>query len=101
MPKLLLVAMALAMGTVLPIQAAVNANLRAGLASTATVATLVSFAGGTLVLAVAALCQPGGLTPLSELGRQPVWKLMGGPLGAAFLFGMTFLAPRIGLTALL
>jgi len=93
--------MALAMGAVLPLQAALNANLRAGLGSTSALATLVSFAGGTLVLLVATLSQPGSLAPLANLGQQPVWKLLGGPLGAAFLFGMTFLAPRLGLTTLL
>ncbi len=93
--------MALAMGAVLPLQAALNANLRAGLGSTSVLATLVSFAGGTLVLLVATLWQPAGLAPLANLGQQPAWKLLGGPLGAAFLFGMTFLAPRLGLTTLL
>jgi transporter family-2 protein len=101
MREALWMAMALVMGAVLPLQAMINANLRAGLATTATVATLVSFAGGTLVLALVALLQPGGLQPLAGLARQPAWTLLGGPLGAAFLFGMTFLAPRLGLTALL
>lgn len=93
--------MALAMGALLPLQTAANASLRSGLGSTATLATLVSFIGGTLVLAVASLLQPGGVAPLARLAQQPGWQLLGGPIGACFLFGMTFLAPRLGLTVLL
>lgn len=93
--------MALAMGAVLPLQAAVNATLRQGLGSSVTVAALVSFASGTLVLLGVAALQTGGLARLAGIGDQPWWTFAGGPLGAAFLFGMTLLAPRLGLTTLL
>jgi transporter family-2 protein len=93
--------MALLLGAVLPLQAAVNATLRQGLGSSVTVVALVSFATGTLVLLVVAALQTGGLASLSGIGSQRWWTLAGGPLGAAFLFGMTLLAPRLGLTTLL
>lgn len=89
---------ALALGAVLPLQASINANLRVGLSSTTTVATLVSFAAGTLVLLATSLLHSSGLRSLALLGEQRWWMLLGGPLGAAFLFGMTYLAPRLGLT---
>ena len=82
-------------------QAAANANLRAALASSITTVALISFIGGALVLLIAALLQPGALAPLVKVGEQPLLRLVGGPLGAAFIFGTTFLAPRLGLTALL
>lgn len=101
MRSFVLMLMALLMGAVLPLQAAINANLRAALASSITTVALISFIGGALVLLIAALLQPGALAPLVKVGEQPLWRLVGGPLGAAFIFGTTFLAPRLGLTALL
>lgn len=101
MRSFVLMLMALLMGAVLPLQAAINANLRAALASSITTVALISFIGGALVLLIAALLQPGALTPLVKVGDQPLWMLVSGPLGAAFIFGTTFLAPRLGLTALL
>lgn len=102
MRSFVLMLMALLMGAALPLQAAINANLRAALASSITTVALISFIGGALVLLIAALLQPGAaLAPLVKVGEQPLWRLVGGPLGAAFIFGTTFLAPRLGLTALL
>jgi transporter family-2 protein len=52
------------------------------------------------LLLVAAL-PGGGFRVLTGLAEQPLWKLSGGLMGALFIFGTTFLAPRIGLAALL
>jgi transporter family-2 protein len=92
---------ALLAGTFIPLQAAINGKLRMELASSATAAALVSFAIGTVVLALVACMQTGTLRSLSALPHQPMWKLLGGPLGAAFIFAMTFLTPRLGLASLL
>ena len=44
----------------------------------------------------------GGLgATLAALPSQPAWKFLGGFLGAAFVFGTVFLAPRIGLLSLI
>jgi len=101
MRSFLLMLTALLLGAALPLQAAINANLRTALVSSTTTVALISFAVGTLILLIAALLQPGALAPLLEIGQQPLWRLVGGPIGAAFIFGTTFLAPRLGMTALL
>lgn len=101
MRSFLLMLTALLLGAALPLQAAINANLRTALVSSTTTVALISFAIGTLILLIAALLQPGSLAPLLEIGQQPLWRLVGGPIGAAFIFGTTFLAPRLGMTALL
>jgi transporter family-2 protein len=92
---------ALLAGTVIPLQAAINGKLRLVLGSNATAAALVSFAVGTLVLLLAASLQAGALRSLGDLPQQPLWKLLGGPLGALFMFAVLFLTPRLGLAALL
>ena len=61
------------------------------------VAALISFSVGTVVLGIAAFARGGVGESLALLGQQPLWKLTGGMLGAAFVFGTVFLAPRIGL----
>lgn len=92
--------MAFGVGIAMSIQAAVNSQLASSIGANSVVAALVSFACGTLVLLVAALSK-GGLGPtLAALPSQPVWKFAGGFLGAAFVFGTVFLAPRIGLLSL-
>jgi transporter family-2 protein len=88
-------------GTAIPLQAAINSKLRLELGSSAIAAALVSFFVGTIVLFLAACTQAGALRSLSSLPQQPLWKLLGGPLGASFIFAVTFLTPRLGLAALL
>ncbi len=101
MPQLLLICMALMLGMILPLQAAINASLRNSLDASTAVAALISFGTGTAVLLCAVLLQGGAAVALSRLGKPSFWEFCGGPLGAMFLFGLTFLAPRLGLTVLL
>jgi transporter family-2 protein len=92
---------ALIAGTAMPLQTAINGKLRLALSSNTTAATLISFAIGTLVLLIVALLQNGTLRSVAEVSQQPLWKLLGGPLGVAFLFSVTFLSPRLGLASVL
>jgi transporter family-2 protein len=99
--SIILMFAALLAGTAIPLQAAINGKLRLELGSSAVAAALVSFLVGTIVLFLAACMQAGALRSLSSLPQQPLWKLLGGPLGAFFIFAVTFLTPRLGLAALL
>lgn len=88
-------------GIAVPLQTAINTRLRLSLDDSTTAASLISFATGTVVLLLITVLQPGA--PRLALGafQQPAWKLFGGPIGVAFVFGLTFLAPKIGLASLL
>jgi transporter family-2 protein len=101
--NLILLAMAFCVGIAMSVQAAVNSQLAHSLGANSVVAALVSFSCGTLVLLAVALVKGGpavlGAT-LTALPSQPLWKFAGGFLGAAFVFGTVFLAPRIGLLSL-
>ena len=88
-------------GLAVPLQTAINTRLRLDLASSATAATLISFATGTAVLLVIAALQPGGLRLAASAFQQSPWKLLGGPIGVAFVFGMVALAPKIGMASLI
>jgi transporter family-2 protein len=93
----LLFVLAFCVGIFISVQAAVNSQLAGALHANSVVAALISFSVGTVVLGIAAFARGGVGESLALLGQQPLWKLSGGMLGAAFVFGTVFLAPRIGL----
>lgn len=88
-------------GVAVPVQTAINTRLRLDLDSSASAATLISFATGAVLLLVIAAFQPGGLRLAASAFQQSPWKLLGGPIGVAFVFCMTVLAPKIGIAALI
>lgn len=94
-------AFAFVIGIVIPLQAAINNQLKQGLLGSTTLAALCSFATGTVALLLVAAAQGGPFRALAGVAEQPLWKLSGGVMGALFVFGTAFLAPRIGLAALL
>ncbi|MGH8853286.1 MAG: DMT family transporter [Telluria sp.] len=99
--NLIFFVMAFCVGVAMSVQAAVNTQLAASIGANSVVAAFVSFACGTIVLGGVALSR-GGLGPtFAALADQPAWKFAGGFLGAAFVFGTVFLAPRIGLLSLI
>lgn len=91
--------LALAVGTLLPLQAGINATLRTRLASPLQ-AALVSFAVGTVVLGAATL-----FTRAPWRGQRipgaPWWVWTGGLIGASYVFSAVVLARRLGATQLL
>jgi transporter family-2 protein len=89
--------LAFCVGIFISVQAAVNSQLAGALHANSVVAALISFSVGTVVLGIAAFARGGVGESLALIGQQPLWKLTGGMLGAAFVFGTVFLAPRIGL----
>ena len=94
-------ALAFAIGACIAIQAPVNNQLAVSLGGGPLMAALVSFLVGSLFLLVVALLGGGLPAAVAALPRQPLWKLSGGILGAAYLLGSVFLVPRIGLAGLL
>ncbi|GLH72887.1 hypothetical protein GETHLI_13890 [Geothrix limicola] len=98
---LLFLVMAFAIGLVIPLQSAINNALRNALGSGALLAAFISFAVGTLCLAVISALTGQPLHTLWGLPRIAWWQWLGGALGAFFVFGTTLLAPRIGLAAMI
>lgn len=91
---------ALLAGAVLPMQAAVNAQLRYVVGSSL-LAALVSFGMGTAALLVyaafARLTLPDGRAAL----QAPWWAWSGGLLGAFYVLTAILVAPRLGTAALM
>jgi transporter family-2 protein len=96
---LLFLIFALLAGVVLPVQAGVNAQLRATLGNPLA-AALVSFVVGTVGLLglVAVVRVP--LPVVTAWGRSPGWHWIGGLLGAGYVAIATVLAPRLGAATL-
>ena len=90
-------ALALAIGCLIPLQAAINARLRDHLDESTLLASLVSFGVGTLALAAMVVVTGQRWQGLAGVGHAKAWQLTGGLLGAVFVFATTLLAPKIGL----
>ena len=88
--------LAFVIGCAIPLQAAINNQLKLHLEGSTLLASFVSFLVGTLALAVIATLSGARWQSLATLGEAKGWQLTGGLLGAVFVFGTTFLAPRIG-----
>jgi transporter family-2 protein len=81
----------------IPVQAAINNQLKGFVGSSTLLAAFISFTVGTIALAVVATVNRQPWSSLANLGKVEWWHLTGGLLGALFVFGTTLLAPRIGL----
>ena len=96
-----LVALALLLGVLLPVQAGINAQLRNTLGHPLT-AALASFLIGTAGLALGLLF---ARTPLPSVGgawaASPWWHWVGGLIGAVYVAGAIVLAPRLGAATLI
>lgn len=93
---LLLPFAALLAAMVLPVQAAINAQLSRALGNPVA-ATACSFASGTILLILLTLVFFRDLPPLSQIAKIPVWLfLTGGALGVVYLIGNVVLVPRLG-----
>ena len=90
-------AFAFAIGLMIPVQAAINNQLKGFVGSSTLLAAFISFTVGTIALAVVATVNRQPWSSLANLGKVEWWDLTGGLLGALFVFGTTLLAPRIGL----
>jgi transporter family-2 protein len=100
METLLLILLGLLAGAGVPVQATVNSALRQHLGRPEW-ATLVSFAVGTALIALAMLLQRTPLPPLAQAARAPWWAWTGGGLGAFYIFTTILLVPRLGVASTL
>lgn len=92
---------ALTAGIALAIQSAINTQLAKAMSGEPILAALISFAVGTFLLLIIAGVKTDFGGNLSTLPEQPWWKLLGGILGAGFVFTTVLLAPKLGITAML
>lgn len=87
-------------GAMIPFQAGINAQLARWVGSPVGSA-LVSFLVGTAALAIVVLVQRKPLPSLSKLGGAPWWVWIGGLLGAFYVAGSIFAAPKLGAVTLI
>jgi bacterial/archaeal transporter family-2 protein len=92
--RFLFIVMALALGAVLPIQAAINARL-AKTAGNPVMSAFVSFAIGTIALMLF-LIITGQFNFRFVSSHSPWWIWTGGLLGTFFVAGIVVLLPRLG-----
>jgi transporter family-2 protein len=92
--RLLFVAMAFALGAVLPMQAAINSRL-AKTAGDPVMTAFISFAVGTVALMIYLVI--AGRFHFSFIGSQsPWWIWTGGLLGTFYVAGIVVLLPKLG-----
>jgi transporter family-2 protein len=91
---------AIVAGVSFVMQASVNARLRTGLASP-NWAALISYAGGTLLMAAIVLLNRDGAVTAASLEKTPWWSWTGGLFGAVYVVIIIVLLPRLGTAALI
>lgn len=94
------IAVAAAVGLLLPLQALINARLGQATEG-ALFASFVSFAIGTAVLALALLAARTPLPGARTMAAQPAWVWTGGLIGAVYVLSATVLVPRLGAAGLI
>jgi bacterial/archaeal transporter family-2 protein len=91
----LLGALAVIVGALIPVQAATNAAMSRVIGSVA-ITSLTLFAVGFVVVAGWALVIRVPLPSLEALRRVPAYGWLGGFIVASYVIAITFLAPRLG-----
>lgn len=92
--RLWFIIIALALGAVLPMQAAINSRL-AKTADSSVMSAFVSFAVGTIALMVF-LIATGQFKFGFVSAQAPWWIWTGGVLGTFFVAGIVFILPKLG-----
>jgi transporter family-2 protein len=95
MAKELYYLLAFTSGLLIAVQAGINSQLRMALQHPL-FAALISFLVGSLVLGVFYVFSSKSSVPLSTISFAGSWKLIGGILGAIYIFSMIIIAPKIG-----
>jgi len=93
-------ALAVLAGISFVVQGGVNARLRGALGSP-NWAALISYAGGTVVMALVVLAARDPAPALGAIARSPWWAWLGGLFGAVYVVIIILLLPRLGAAALL
>jgi transporter family-2 protein len=93
--RFLFMLMALGLGAILPIQAAINARLAKAIGGPVT-AAFASFAVGTIALFVYLVLSRQIQLPNAALQQTSWWMWIGGVMGTFFVAGIVILLPRLG-----
>jgi len=91
--------LAITAGAMLPFQYGINAQLSHWLSSPVR-AAFVSFLVGTLVLLLLSVLVRKPVPGAAKLGAVPWWVWLGGLLGAYYVTGSIFTAPKLGAVTL-
>jgi transporter family-2 protein len=89
---------AIAAGTLIPLQAGINAALRAQIGSPY-YATLISVIVSSIAIALVCAATQSPIPNLS-FSQSPWWVWIGGIVGVVYIFMVLVLAPKLGATAL-
>jgi bacterial/archaeal transporter family-2 protein len=87
-------------GTLMPIQASINAELTRFIQHPY-LGALISFATGTLALILLSVFQGLPLTDIKRVATAPPHLFVGGILGALFVGSSIYLIPRMGATMMI
>lgn len=93
--RLLFIAVALVLGAILPIQAAVNSRLAKTMGSSE-IAAFISFGVGTVALLIYLLLSKQLNWHNAPVRQAPWWIWIGGVLGTFFVAGIVAVVPRLG-----
>ncbi|HWW87858.1 MAG TPA: DMT family transporter [Vicinamibacterales bacterium] len=91
----LLGALAVIVGALIPVQAATNAAM-SRVTGSVVITSLALFAIGFVVVAVWAIVMRVPLPSLETLRQVPAYGYVGGFIVASYVLAITFLAPRLG-----
>lgn len=92
--------LAIIAGTLIPLQAGLNAQLRFRLDSPY-YATLVSITVSLVAIGLYCLAARPPLPVLAQAAQSPWWVWAGGIVGVVYIFMVLLLAPKLGATALI
>lgn len=93
--QVLLVLLAALSGTLVPVQAGVNASLR-GFFPHPILAAIANFLVGLAILAIAALMVQTGPPSFQTISKAPWWCWLGGLMGACLVLAGVSLSHRLG-----
>jgi transporter family-2 protein len=96
----ILIAVAIIIGSLMPIQAAINAELTR-LVRHPYLGALISFTIGTLALSIMVMIQGVPIAEIKRLSGASPHLFIGGVLGALFVGASIFLIPKMGATTMI
>ena len=96
----ILIIAAVIIGTLMPIQAGINAELTR-LVKHPYLAALISFSMGTIVLSIMVIAQGLPMAEIKRLAGASPYMFLGGFMGALFVGSSIFLIPKMGATTMI
>jgi transporter family-2 protein len=97
---IVLVIIAVIVGSLMPVQAGINAQLTQALKNPF-LGALVSFMMGTVALLILSVTQSASFGELKRIPSLPPYMLLGGLMGATFVGASIALIPKLGATTMI